>query len=872
MSTVPEIDAKVLALENIYKSNFYIIPDFQREYVWEQTEVEQLMKDIYEEFYDSKGNILYDGSEYFIGSIVVYPEGNDKYTYKVIDGQQRLITCYLVLCAIRDCLTKIQNTQVPPVLQEMIISNYFDDKGKTSSRYRLALQYKDNIEILENIANKKLPETKPTDTKKNILKAHQTIVNCLKHYFENNPERINEFLAAFTKRVKLIQIVTPNPSHALKIFETLNHRGIDLNAMDLLKNLLFREANEEEFAQIKEKWKILTNILEDCKEKPLRFLRYYILSHQNLDKVLKEDEVYDWFVENSDDCGIKKNQIEFVDTLIRQGQIYNNFVKCKDVLGIQNQNLKNISHISRAMRQHFILLMAGQRLSPELFNYLCFNIENLLFCSVITHVRANVFESNFSQWARKLRDVKNKNDLDAFLNTYFKEDIKKRDSSFDLAFDELTESSVQKYRLNYIIAKLNQFVDEDCHQKKIGLDEYLKNSHIEYILPETPIPSVKNAFDKGTEYEIYLKKLGNLMLIEKTVNTSASNEAYNTKKQGYRQSSYLLNKSLVEMPTTTNTKLNPVVEKITHAQFDTWDSNAILKRQKLLGQLAREVWFKPILEIKEEHQTPKPKMVCPDHNNKSIGYLFIENSKPILKCECGKRLSLNCDRFVFDTSVLVNRLYSSLSNTDFFENKTIFTPHTVIDEINNWKKREEKKEIYKMSLEETECIRRAKDQGKLRYEAIGKNASHDELIKNGRPDQIIIEDAKKRDAIIITSDKDFITNPDISLIIYRKNSEKQKNNLEIAKKIDFEEADQFNPIASTIEEYRLKRKAKDDLNENDIIDLEIMGQSKGDPVGYCNGYTIFIKNAGIKKKGEMVKVHIYQIIRDRFHAIAKIIS
>jgi len=59
--------------------------------------------------------------------------------------------------------------------------------------------------------------------------------------------------------------------------------------------LLFREANEEEYAKIKEKWKILTKILEDCHEKPLRFLRYYILSHQNLDKVLKEDEVYDWF-------------------------------------------------------------------------------------------------------------------------------------------------------------------------------------------------------------------------------------------------------------------------------------------------------------------------------------------------------------------------------------------------------------------------------------------------------------------------------------------------------------------------------------------------------------------------------------------------
>lgn len=835
MSTVPEIESRVLALENIYNNYFYIVPDFQREYVWKQEHVDQLLSDIYDEFYDEKGSFLEKKSEYFIGSIVVYPQGNDKKTYNIIDGQQRLTTCYLVLCVIRDHLAKFDDNEVPPVLKEMIISNFFDSSGTTISRYRLALQYEDSRGILENIASQKtIAGEKLSDTIENIQNAYNSIGNFLKDNFETDPKLIREFLAAFTQRVKLIQIITPNPSHALKIFETINHRGIDLDAMDLLKNLLFRKANDIDFDKIKDKWKILTKILEECKEKPLRFLRYYILSHYKTDSSkLKEDEVYDWFIDHSENCGIDQNPIEFVDKLIEQGKIYQNFVKWKDVRGVENSHLYNIYCFGHTIRQHFILLMAGQNLSSDLFNKLCFNIENLLFCSVITHVKANVFESNFAQWANHLKNVKDSDDLDAFLVKYFKDYMKEMSSSFDLVFSELTESSVQKYRLNYILAKLNQCVDESVlgHSKKTQLDQYLEHARIEHILPETPIPSVVGTFDKPSEYKVYLYKLGNLMLLEETVNTSATNEAYNTKKHGYRHSSYLLNSSIVEMPQIESTlNLNQVVKEIMMTQFDDWDTNTIDMRQKLLGKLAREVWLQPILGIKEISPSSKPKMACSDHNNVSIGYLYIENSRPILKCDCGKTLELNCDRLVFDTSIWVSRLFSDLSNTDFFASKTIFTPETVIDEINNWKNNEEKRGLYNIALQENKCVKMARDQGKINYEKIGKNASYEELIKKGNPDKIIVEDAKKNNAIIFTCDKDYLINPDASVIIYKYYPPKEK----------------------------------------EMIELAIVGEKNGTGIGYYKNYTIFIDNAG-DKKGNKLCLEITEVNPYKLHAKAKIV-
>jgi predicted nucleic acid-binding protein len=54
---------------------------------------------------------------------------------------------------------------------------------------------------------------------------------------------------------------------------------------------------------------------------------------------------------------------------------------------------------------------------------------------------------------------------------------------------------------------------------------------------------------------------------------------------------------------------------------------------------------------------------------------------------------INSDKFVFDTNILISRMFSDLSNSDFFERKTLLIPETVVDEINHWKNYEEKRTI-----------------------------------------------------------------------------------------------------------------------------------------------------------------------------------
>src|SRR5690625_4118239 len=72
----------------------YKIPFYQRGYSWKKEQVKQSWDDL-------MMVVNEDQSEYFLGSMVL----NEKREYfEVIDGQQRLTTVTIFLCAVRDYL------------------------------------------------------------------------------------------------------------------------------------------------------------------------------------------------------------------------------------------------------------------------------------------------------------------------------------------------------------------------------------------------------------------------------------------------------------------------------------------------------------------------------------------------------------------------------------------------------------------------------------------------------------------------------------------------------------------------------------------------------------------------------------------------
>ncbi len=596
-SNVFRIESDDLTISQILK-DFYTVPDFQREYVWERDQVEKLLQDILDEFYNEKGEII-EGPEYFLGSIVACKDRSDN-IFQLIDGQQRLTTIYLILCAARDAL-KQAGDEPTRVLLGQISDVYSDSRtGEDVERQRLTLQYQDSDGILEKIVTSgqsidSLPET--TRSVKRILAALRDIRDFYRINLQNDPSRIKRFLVAFTNRIKLIRILTPNIANALKVFETINDRGVGLNAMDLLKNLLFMKTDNKDYPKLKERWKRLIDTLDRCQEKPLRFLRYYIMAHHQIDhhRGIREDEIYQWFVNNSTACGIDTDPTGFADVLIGCAEAYAYFSESKNPKGVANRYLRNLSLLGGALRQHYILLLAGRNLAKPLFDKLCRAIENLLFCYIITREQSKTLERNFARWALGLKGIQDEKGLDAFLKENMIPEMTKRSSPFDFAFSELNQASIQQYRMRYILAKLTQFIEENAwgNPKFTELDGYMNSSvHVEHILPQQPEEDVLNGFDKPAEYHDYKLKLGNLTLLEKTINTSISNRGYAEKRPGYLQSSFLLTKSLVEKPHVgSDTQLNRAVQDL--VQFGVWDSSSIEQRQKMLTNIARKTWDMP---------------------------------------------------------------------------------------------------------------------------------------------------------------------------------------------------------------------------------------------------------------------------------------
>jgi len=257
--------------------------------------------------------------------------------------------------------------------------------------------------------------------------------------------------------------------------------------------------------------------------------------------------------------------------------------------------LKNIKKLQGRYSQHFILLLAARELPKDLFTELCYHIENLLFTYTITRLtrRRDInMIRDFSQWSQDLLEVKNREEFDPFIDIYFREKLASVSNDFNFAFRELTESKIAKYRMRYVLSKITQFVDNQAYSSSSPLDRYLdKSITIEHILSQSVSADLRSKFDKPNEYGSYVQKLGNLVLLEKTINSSLSDSTYDAKKSGYKQSQILLTRSLVEKPAVgNNTQLNRTVNHLNLAQFDVWDSKAIDKRQEMLINLARRVW------------------------------------------------------------------------------------------------------------------------------------------------------------------------------------------------------------------------------------------------------------------------------------------
>lgn len=595
------------SIEEAFRECFYIVPDYQREYVWTDKEVHQLLEDIDEQI--DAGSTR----EYFIGTVLVAPTAQKNH-YEVIDGQQRLTTFFLLLCAMKHLFNGQPQMQA---LSGLIATCYVDGDGETRTSLKLEPRYENAGEVISKLVELNAdPQTVRAGIQatgignfgslENLVNAYATLYRYLKDNYDD-AAKLKKYWGYLANNVVFIQIST-DVSSALKIFETINERGVGLNPMDLLKNLLFKNVRQDQFTQLKDDWKKITKPLEKAKEKPLRFLRYFLMSNYKInnsrgDSVVREDEIYDWFIskDNAALCDYAGKPFEFVRKIVRNVEHYLAYIDGNGNDGKANIAMDSLKRLcGGAFSLHHVLLLAASNFPKPLFDHFLGQLESFLFYYIFTKTSTKELERNFSIWSDELRaigevaDVQAQRDkLNTFITERFQKSMTNKEQELSDALKRYTLYTMQQYRTRYLLAKLTQFVDMAYKGLKIpgSLAEYTV-LEIEHILPNNPQANLRQKFEgenPGAQYDDWKNRLGNLTLLEKPINIVAGNDFFTVKKAEYRKCKYYLTSSLAELTTVgQNTSINRINEKL--EAFDDWSAANIEKRHELLIGLIRDVW------------------------------------------------------------------------------------------------------------------------------------------------------------------------------------------------------------------------------------------------------------------------------------------
>lgn len=186
----------------IFKNMRFLIPIYQRNYAWVETQIVQLIEDI-----DSAVTLDTDIGEYFLGNLILNKRDtlSDEgylYTNEVIDGQQRLTTLY-ILCS--------------------YLGITFD---KEALRFEARVQSNQTLDLI-NEANVNNDGSILSDE---ILKGYEII----KNYFLVHKIDKEYFKTKLTK-VKLVVIYVPQDIDLNHYFEIMNIRGEQLELHEIAK-------------------------------------------------------------------------------------------------------------------------------------------------------------------------------------------------------------------------------------------------------------------------------------------------------------------------------------------------------------------------------------------------------------------------------------------------------------------------------------------------------------------------------------------------------------------------------------------------------------------------------------------------------------
>src|ERR1700722_3014726 len=263
------------------------VPPNQREFSWKESHVRELFQDVRTVIDEGQG------SEYFLGTIVVLRETEDgEYRRIVVDGQQRLATTAIFLAAVRDYFFHADDMQgVVAIEPEYVMKTPLPERVPIPQLrlnegdhpyFEARVLRRPNDEKRKQAAGKTLRQLRPSHRLiyGAATIAAEQVATIIKDRKPDEKEReLMKWVKFFQNQARVILVTVQDESTAYTVFETMNDRGLELSAIDLIKNKLF-SLSKQKLDETKFNWSKMVTTLETVQSSTIvkDYVRHYWIS------------------------------------------------------------------------------------------------------------------------------------------------------------------------------------------------------------------------------------------------------------------------------------------------------------------------------------------------------------------------------------------------------------------------------------------------------------------------------------------------------------------------------------------------------------------------------------------------------------------
>lgn len=552
-------------------SRQFIVPIFQRNYSWQKSQYEQLWFDIL------RASKFKEKQNHFIGSIVYIdmgtPAGRPQQLL-LIDGQQRLTTISILLCAIKDYVQKF-NLETKLINLAKIKNQFLYNSDEIDEdRYKLLLNVQDKETYIKLIDNTIFTVNKPAT---NIIKCYEFFYERIEDFIKQHGQ-IDEIYAGIFK-LSLVSISLDKDSdNPQMIFESMNSTGKDLSQTDLLRNYLLMDLTPEKQTRLyKTYWKPMEELFgEDIYKNDVNkfdyFIRDFLTLKSDIGYICKINNVYENFKRYYLDNNCEKFAV------LKDLFTYAKYYACIDLLQENDDELKLYWQKFKKLDSHvvypFLLKLyddySRQILIKEDFKKILQVVISYLWRRAICEIPTNSLSKTFATLYQAV-------DKDDYVNSVikafvFKSSYKRFPSDYEVR-EKLQTKDIYHFRLRkYLLEALENYY----HKEPIDLNT--ANYTIEHIMPQNIEHNLSWQQMLGEDWQevhsLYLHSLGNLTITG--YNAEMSNKSFGEKvngESGFKHSHLKLNESI--------------------AQSDVWNKKAIQRRTNILTDIILKIWKYP---------------------------------------------------------------------------------------------------------------------------------------------------------------------------------------------------------------------------------------------------------------------------------------